>query len=113
MGHPIEREGPDAWIQKRDLKQRPRRPDIGRSGPDALKLISKLAVNSVAKFPVDMAKQFVAVNHDGYVIGDNILFHLEDDEYQAVGIPPSINWLHYHAVTGGYDVRVWRDDGTC
>ena len=86
--------------------------DLNIKGPDALKLISKLAVNSVAKFPVDMAKQFVAVNHEGYVIGDNILFHLEEDEYQAVGIPPSINWLHYHAVTGGYDVRVWRDDNS-
>ena len=86
--------------------------DLNISGPDALKLISKLAVNSVANFPVDMAKQFVAVNHDGYVIGDNILFHLDKDEFQAVGIPPSINWLHYHAVTGGYNVRVWRDDNS-
>ena len=86
--------------------------DLNIKGPDALRLISDLAVNSVAKFPVDMAKQFVAVNHDGYVIGDNILFHLDDDEFQAVGIPPSINWLHYHAETGGYDVRVWRDDSS-
>ena len=86
--------------------------DLNIQGPDALKLIGDLAVNSVKDFPVDRAKQFVAVNHDGYVIGDNILFHLEEDEYQAVGIPPSINWLHYHAVTGGYDVRVWRDDSS-
>ena len=86
--------------------------NLNIKGRDALKVISKLAINSVANFPVDMAKQFVAVNHDGYVIGDNILFHLEDDEYQAVGIPPSINWLHYHATTGGYDVRVWRDDNS-
>jgi syringate O-demethylase len=86
--------------------------DLNIKGPDALKLISKLAVNSVANFPVDMAKQFVAVNHDGYVIGDNILFHLEEDEYQAVGIPTSINWLHFNAETGGYDVRVWRDDSS-
>jgi glycine cleavage system aminomethyltransferase T len=57
--------------------------DLNIKGPDALKLIGKLAVNSVASFPVDMAKQFVAVNYDGYVIGDNILFHLEEDEYQA------------------------------
>ena len=27
-----------------------------------------------------MAKQFVAVNPDGYVIGDDILFHLEEDD---------------------------------
>jgi syringate O-demethylase len=86
--------------------------DLNIKGPDALKLISDLAVNSVAKFPVDMAKQFVAVNYDGYVIGDNILFHLEEDEFQAVGIPPSINWMHYHAETGGYDVRTWRDDNS-
>ena len=83
--------------------------DLNIKGPDALRLIRDLAINSVENFPVDMAKQFVAVNHDGYVIGDNILFHLEEDEYQAVGIPPSINWMHYHAVTGDYDVRVWRD----
>lgn len=86
--------------------------DLNIKGPDALKLISDLAINSVANFPVDMAKQFVAVNHDGYVIGDNILFHLEEDEFQAVGIPTSINWMHFHAETGGYDVRVWRDDNS-
>ena len=86
--------------------------DINIKGPDALKLISDIAINSVANFPVDMAKQFVAVNYDGYVIGDNILFHLDDDEYQAVGIPPSINWIHFHAETGGYDVKVWRDDSS-
>ena len=86
--------------------------DLNIKGPDALKLISHLAVNSVAKFPVDVAKQFVAVSHDGYIIGDNILFHLDEDEYQAVGIPPSINWIHFHAATGGHDVKVWRDDNS-
>ena len=86
--------------------------DLNIAGPDALRLISDLGVNSVAHFPVDMAKQFVAVSHDGYMIGDNILFHLEEDEYRAVGIPPSINWMHYHAVTGGYDVRIDRDESS-
>ena len=52
--------------------------NLNIKGRDALKLISKLAVNSVANFPVDMAKQFVAVNYDGYVIGDNILFQRAD-----------------------------------
>ncbi|GGH44728.1 vanillate/3-O-methylgallate O-demethylase [Microbacterium album] len=86
--------------------------DLNIKGPDALKLIRDTAINSVENFPVDMAKQYVAVSPSGHVIGDNILFHLEEDEYQAVGIPPSINWLHYHAVTGGYDVRIWRDDNS-
>lgn len=86
--------------------------DLNVTGPDALRLLSDLGVNSFAKFPVDTAKQFVAVNHDGHVIGDNILFHLADDEYQLVGIPPSVNWVHYHAATGDYDVEVWRDDNS-
>jgi len=86
--------------------------DLNIKGPDALKLIRDTGVNSVENFPVDMAKQYVAVSPDGYVIGDNILFHLAEDEYQAVGIPPSINWLHYHAETGGYDVEITRDDNS-
>ncbi|MGM7669928.1 vanillate/3-O-methylgallate O-demethylase [Microbacterium sp. A93] len=86
--------------------------DLNIKGPDALRLISDTAVNSVANFPVEMAKQYVAVSPSGHVIGDNVLFHLEEDEYQAVGIPPSINWLQYHAETGGYDVEVWRDDNS-
>lgn len=84
--------------------------DLNLKGPDALRLIKYLAVNSMENFPVDKAKQFVAVNHDGYVIGDNILFHLDEDEYRAVGIPPSINWMQYHAETQGYDVEVRRDE---
>jgi vanillate/3-O-methylgallate O-demethylase len=86
--------------------------DFNFSGPDALKLLSHLAVNSFANFPVDTAKQFVAVSDDGHVIGDNIVFHLAENEYQLVGIPPSINWAHYNAETGGYDVKFWRDDNS-
>jgi glycine cleavage system aminomethyltransferase T len=86
--------------------------DLNIKGPDALKLISHLAVNSFADFPVDVAKQFVAVNYDGHIIGDNILFHLGEDEYHAVGIPPSIDWMNYHAATGGYDLTFWRDNNS-
>ena len=34
-------------------------------GPDALKLISHLATNSFAKFPVNRAKQFAPCSYDG------------------------------------------------
>lgn len=84
--------------------------NLNIKGPDALKLIRDTAINSTEYFPVDAAKQYVAVNAEGFLIGDNILFRNEEDEFQAVGIPPSINWLHYHATTGGYDVEVWRDE---
>ena len=47
--------------------------DLYVEGPDALKLFSDLGVNSFKNFKVNQAKQFVACNPDGYVIGDAIL----------------------------------------
>jgi vanillate/3-O-methylgallate O-demethylase len=79
-------------------------------GPDAIKLISDTAVNSVANFPVDMAKQYVPTTPAGHVIGDGIMFHLDDEEYVYVGRAPASNWLRFQAETGGYDVEVELDD---
>jgi len=79
-------------------------------GPGAAKLISDTAVNSVAQFPVDMAKQYVPTTPAGHVIGDGILFHLENDEFVFVGRAPASNWLRFHAETGGYDVEAELDD---
>src|SRR5215469_13279373 len=59
-------------------------------GPDALKLLSHLGINSFANFPLNRAKQFVPCNYDGYVIGDGILFHLEENEYEWVGRVPVV-----------------------
>lgn len=84
--------------------------DFNFQGPDALKLIRDTAVNSTEYFPVDAAKQYVAVTEEGFLIGDSILFRYEEEEFQAVGIPPTINWLQYHAETGDYDVEFWRDN---
>jgi syringate O-demethylase len=81
-------------------------------GPDALKLLSYLGVNSFANFPVDRAKQFVPCSPDGYVIGDVILFHLEENVFNMVGRIPVINWVRYHAETGGYNVKVDLDERT-
>src|ERR1700750_2690973 len=53
--------------------------DIYIEGPAALERLSHLAINSFAKFPVNPAKQFVPCSYDGYVIGDGILFHLEQN----------------------------------
>jgi len=79
-------------------------------GPEALKLISNTAVNSVAEFPVDMAKQYVPTTPAGHVIGDGILFHLDEEELVFVGRAPAVNWLRYHAETGGYAVEAELDD---
>ena len=79
-------------------------------GPDAMKLISDTAINSVENFPVGMAKQYVPTTPGGYVIGDGILFHLEQNEFVFVGRAPAANWLQYHGEAGGYDVEVEKDD---
>ena len=78
------------------------------SGKDALKLISDLGINSVANFPVNMAKQFVPVSPEGGVIGDGILFHLDEDSYVFVGRAPVANWLEFKGAKG-YDVEVRND----
>src|SRR3954464_7874484 len=79
-------------------------------GPDALKLISHLATNSFAKFPVNRAKQFAPCSYDGRIIGDGILFHLEENKLSYVGRAPSANWIEFHATTGGYNVTTKKDD---
>ena len=79
-------------------------------GPDAIKLVSELAGNSFAKFPVDRAKQFAPTSYRGHVIGDGILFHLEQNSLVFVGRAPAANWLRFHGETGGYNVKVTMDD---
>ena len=78
-------------------------------GPDALKLISDTGINSVANFPVNMAKQFVPVTPAGHVIGDGILFHLAEEEFVWVGRAPVASWLTYQAESGGYNVEIEND----
>jgi glycine cleavage system aminomethyltransferase T len=83
--------------------------DLAVEGPDALRLLSDLAVNSFDGFTGDRAKHFVPCSADGYVIGDVILFALGDDRFDLVGRAPALNWIIYHAETGGYDVTVDLD----
>ena len=79
-------------------------------GPGAIELITDTAINSTASFPVGMAKQYVPTTPAGYVIGDGILFHEDDQAFTFVGRAPASNWLRFHAETGGYDVEVELDD---
>jgi vanillate/3-O-methylgallate O-demethylase len=84
--------------------------EISIKGPDALKLCSYTTINSFKDFVPGKAKQMVPLSHDGYVVGDGILFHLEKDELLFVGRAPTVNWLEFHARTGGFKVDVARDD---
>ncbi|SHG16377.1 aminomethyltransferase family protein [Geodermatophilus nigrescens] len=86
--------------------------DLFIEGPDALRLLSDLAVNTFANFGVGRAKQFVAVAPDGHLIGDAILFHLEEELFDLVGHPMVIDWVTFHVERGGYDAKVERDDNS-
>ena len=84
--------------------------DLYVKGPDALKLFSDLGVNTFKNFKVNQAKQFVACSHDGYVIGDAILFYLDENSFNLVGRPPAANWVQYNLETGGYNAAAERDE---
>src|SRR5579864_3025205 len=79
-------------------------------GPDALKLMSRLTINSFANFAPNRAKQMVPLSYDGYVIGDGILFYLAENELLFVGRTPTVNWIQFHTQTGGYKVETVRDE---
>ena len=84
--------------------------DMYVEGPGALKLLSDLGINTFKNFGSNKAKQFVPCSPEGYVIGDVILFGLEENVFNLVGRPSVHNWVQYHCETGGYDAKVTRDE---
>jgi len=80
-------------------------------GADAMTFLNGLGINSFKGFIPDRAKQFVPVSHDGFVIGDVILFYLAENQFNLVGRAPTLNWVQYNAsisklrVTCTYDER--------
>ncbi|MFT4211173.1 MAG: aminomethyl transferase family protein [Microbacterium sp.] len=85
-------------------------PDLVVSGPDTFALLAHVGANSFRNFGPMKAKQLVAVSPDGYMIGDAILFCLGEDLVRIVGRPPALNWVQFHAETGGWDVEVRKDE---
>jgi len=75
---------------------------------DAIDLFESLAVNSFQSWrdgEPPGAKQYVVCNPDGYVIGDCIIFWLEEGHFLFVGEEPTHNWTNFHAEKGDYDVE--------
>ena len=72
-------------------------------GPTRFAMLNHLGINSFKGFAVDKAKQFVPCTPDGYVIGDVILFYLGENQFNLVGRAPVIEWVEFHAATGGYE----------
>jgi glycine cleavage system aminomethyltransferase T len=84
--------------------------DLAIEGRDAVKLLSHLGINTFKNLSPERAKQFVPCSHDGRVIGDVIQFQLAEHRFNLVGRVPALNWIMFHAATGGYDVNVELDE---
>lgn len=83
--------------------------DLYIRGVDIVAFLSYVGINNFARFGRNKAKQLICCNHDGYVIGDGILFGLEDDEALFIGRPPVANWLAFQAETSDFDVSTEYD----
>ena len=79
-------------------------------GSDVKRLVEDLAINSMANFRKDIAKQAVFCNHDGFVIGDAIMFILEEDKINIVNKPINRDWVQFNIETGDYDLQATTDD---
>src|SRR4030095_11695192 len=53
---------------------------------------------------------FVPRTTEGSVIVDVILFYLAPNSFNLVGRIPVLNWIRFHAATGGFDVKVVLDE---
>ena len=87
-------------------------PELIVKGPDAKALLSHVAVNSLATIAPGRARQLLGVNARGEMIGDCILYALEDETYELVSSMPLLNWIEFQAHTGGWDVEIERDNNT-
>ena len=84
--------------------------DMYVEGPDAMKLLADLGINTFKNFGPNKAKQYVVCNHDGFVIGDVILFGLDGGVFNLVGRPSVHNWVQYNLEKGGYNAKTTRDE---
>ena len=87
-------------------------PEMLLKGPDAFRLLERLGINSLANFTTDRSKQFIACTPRGHVIGDCIVYRLEDQTFELISGMPILNWVQYNAERGGYNVTIDRDDPT-
>jgi vanillate/3-O-methylgallate O-demethylase len=79
-------------------------------GPDALAMMSSLAVNSFDNFGPGRSRHSVMCSPDGHLVADGILYSLAPDELVLVGRQAGHNYVRFHAATGGWDVSVEEDE---
>ncbi|MEM9079973.1 MAG: aminomethyl transferase family protein [Verrucomicrobiota bacterium] len=86
--------------------------DVYFEGPDVKKLLSLIGINSLKNFGKYKAKQLVACNENGHVIGDAILFGFSEEKISIVGRPSVGNWAEFQARKNNLDLEITRDERT-
>jgi vanillate/3-O-methylgallate O-demethylase len=79
-------------------------------GPDAQRLLTSLACNDLSRSRPNSAHQIICVNEEGHLIGDDIVFHLEENEFSVYGVPFALDWVRFHAETGDWNVTATYDE---
>jgi len=85
-------------------------PEMFVRGPDALGFLNGIGINSFEGFVPGKAKQFVGCNPHGQVIGECVIYYLDDEYFELVSGMPLLNWIEYQASLGDYDMTIERDN---
>jgi vanillate/3-O-methylgallate O-demethylase len=76
--------------------------EVHVKGPDALKLLSDLSVNSYTKFDVGQAKHAIMCNKDGYIIVEGVVQRLGEEEFVAMTVS-TITYIIHMLKKGRYN----------
>jgi len=75
-------------------------------GPDAATFLDSIGINDFSNFSLQRAKHFVPVTPAGHVIGDMIIFRLQEDQFLLVGRAPTANWVVFRQAIGNFKVSL-------
>ena len=104
------RDEQNAWRETAVLfDQSHHMPELFLQGPDALKLLTYLGINSFNNYQPGRAKQFIGCNHNGQVIGESVLHYLGENSFELISGMQLQDWVAFNAEIGGWDVTVTRD----
>ncbi len=78
-------------------------------GPGAIDCLQFLSVNTFTNFKVGAAKQLLACSPAGFVIGDAILYRLEEEHFLVVGNPATTDWVEFNVKTLNFDANTELD----
>jgi len=79
--------------------------EITYSGPDALELLSRTSINSVADWKVGTSKHLVQTDANGFIASHGLTIRSAEDSFRQYG---SLPWTAYQAKLLGLDVAIER-----